>query len=533
MAKTRRIQPLSKHERQRLPLRAVIYTRVSSDQQGGKSVAEQEKELRRLVELNGWNLYEVFSDNDKGASQWSRDVRADWMRLNEQLAAGRFDVLVVWEMSRATRDRVVWSGLAAECEANNILICTSNGLFDPNDPDDAYFLDQMISMAAREAAYTRKRVARGTGDRAKAGKPAPGIAPFGYTRVLSLTTARPETQVPDEKSRTSTAVDGATVQWSPADIVRKIFKDAEAGKGAYTIALELDNLGIPNPRTLHAIERFPDKPRKYASTWSRQPVINILRNPAYLGHRQSHDEVVKLNAWPALVSEETFYALANRFASRALPEPYRASTKHELTSITICDVCSRGVQFTNQNQLDAYRCPVGHTYVLKADAEAFVAWCFASWLAIPAHLEAIRSAHHDEAEIAAARADVERLEADLQKWKSAAMRDDIPFEEYLERKAYVAPQLEDAKRRAKVLGLPSALHALAELDDPAADWQHLGFETRRQVMSFLAEIRLCRVGRGKKNVPIHRRVEVRMRTNFGPSTNGQIADPVVDGEHDR
>lgn len=53
-------------------MRAVVYTRVSSDPKGaGRSVAEQEKECRAVASAAGWEVAEVFTDNDRSASRYA------------------------------------------------------------------------------------------------------------------------------------------------------------------------------------------------------------------------------------------------------------------------------------------------------------------------------------------------------------------------------------------------------------------------------------------------------------------------------
>ncbi|NKR80190.1 recombinase family protein [Rhodococcus hoagii] len=54
-------------------MRAIIYARVSADQSGrGRSVSEQEAECRAICQREGWDVAEVLSDNDVGASRFSR-----------------------------------------------------------------------------------------------------------------------------------------------------------------------------------------------------------------------------------------------------------------------------------------------------------------------------------------------------------------------------------------------------------------------------------------------------------------------------
>ncbi|WP_196218201.1 recombinase family protein [Streptomyces blattellae] len=60
----------------RTVLRAVIYARVSSDPNNrGKSVADQVAECKRECEHRGWQLVEVFEDNDRSASRYDQGTQ--------------------------------------------------------------------------------------------------------------------------------------------------------------------------------------------------------------------------------------------------------------------------------------------------------------------------------------------------------------------------------------------------------------------------------------------------------------------------
>jgi site-specific DNA recombinase len=88
-----------------LTVRAVIYTRVSSDPRGiGRSVEEQEADCRTIAEREGWSVVAVFVDNDRGASRFSNGHRPEYGKLVDYLAGDVADVLVTWEASRTQRD---------------------------------------------------------------------------------------------------------------------------------------------------------------------------------------------------------------------------------------------------------------------------------------------------------------------------------------------------------------------------------------------------------------------------------------------
>ncbi|MBV9593642.1 MAG: recombinase family protein, partial [Actinobacteria bacterium] len=53
-------------------LRAALYTRVSVDRRDtGRSVGEQEADLRQTCAREGWSVERVFTDNDRSASKYA------------------------------------------------------------------------------------------------------------------------------------------------------------------------------------------------------------------------------------------------------------------------------------------------------------------------------------------------------------------------------------------------------------------------------------------------------------------------------
>lgn len=82
-------------------MKAAIYVRQSLDKSGeGAAVDRQLAECRELADRNGWQVTEVYRDNDASAT---KGVRKDWTRLLADLDAGRHDVLVCWHTDRLYR----------------------------------------------------------------------------------------------------------------------------------------------------------------------------------------------------------------------------------------------------------------------------------------------------------------------------------------------------------------------------------------------------------------------------------------------
>ncbi|MET8156508.1 recombinase family protein [Sphaerisporangium sp. NPDC005289] len=82
--------------------KAVIYCGISQDRAGaGLGVARQEADCRTLTERRGWQVVDVYSDND--VSAYSGSPRPAWRRLLEDIETGTVDAIACWHVDRLTR----------------------------------------------------------------------------------------------------------------------------------------------------------------------------------------------------------------------------------------------------------------------------------------------------------------------------------------------------------------------------------------------------------------------------------------------
>jgi site-specific DNA recombinase len=93
---------MNQHSSQR---RAVIYTRVSSDEQTkGYGLEYQLEDCRRAVTQHGHHLTQVYSD--PGISG-TLENRPGLTQLRDDAKKGRFDILYFWKSDRLARDEIL------------------------------------------------------------------------------------------------------------------------------------------------------------------------------------------------------------------------------------------------------------------------------------------------------------------------------------------------------------------------------------------------------------------------------------------
>src|SRR5687768_13535504 len=204
-------------------MRAVIYTRVSSDPHStGRSVEQQETECRQVCDRNGWTVVQVFTDNDRSASRYARKDRPGYAQVKNFLDGGHADALVLWEGSRAQRDLRDYLKLRDLCAARGVLYCYSGKVHDLTRTDDRFTTGLDALLAEREADLTRDRVLRAVRANMATGRPY-GRTLYGYRRVYDAQTRQFLEQVPHEEQ---------------APVVREAARRVMAGESCRSVALD-------------------------------------------------------------------------------------------------------------------------------------------------------------------------------------------------------------------------------------------------------------------------------------------------------
>jgi DNA invertase Pin-like site-specific DNA recombinase len=80
-------------------MRAALYLRVSTTDQ---DTERQERELRAVAAVRGWDVVEVYADNGISGSK-GREKRPAFDRLHTDAVRRRFDVVMAWSVDRLGR----------------------------------------------------------------------------------------------------------------------------------------------------------------------------------------------------------------------------------------------------------------------------------------------------------------------------------------------------------------------------------------------------------------------------------------------
>lgn len=252
-------------------LRTALYCRLSKDddmaQGDSESIKTQKAMLTQYAKEHGFMVVEIYVDD--GWSGLNFD-RPDFIRMLDDIEAGRIDVVITKDLSRLGRDHLkVGHFTEIYFPMKNVRYIAVNDCVDTanRNNDIAALKNVMNEFYSRDNS---RKIRSSIRARAKAGLYRCSYAPFGYRKA------------PDNHNR-------LIIDEETAPIVKRIFELAGAGMGAHKIAKQLREEQAAAPSWWQHTrgekdysERFSNPENKYE--WSHTVIRNIIKNPVYLSH---------------------------------------------------------------------------------------------------------------------------------------------------------------------------------------------------------------------------------------------------------
>jgi len=328
--------------------RAVIYCRISQDRTGaGLGVDRQREDCEALAERNGWNVVEVYVDNDVSAFR-KGSKRKDYARMLTDLDEGTATIVVAWHTDRLHRSPTELEGYIDVCERRGVSTHTVQaGELDLATPSGRMTARILGAVARQESEHKGERVARARQQKALNGEWMGGIRPLGWG-------------VPtDEKRKRVDRKTGAEIEVPVLDMMKTVPEEAEALRSWTDTILSGGSI-----RSL--VKWCADKGIR---TTRGNPITHtdmrdMLMRPRNAGIAVYRGEEVGRGQWEPIVDEAKYRAVVAILSDPSRKTNRGAQPKWVGSLLYLCgrNMCRQGMTVTQSGgrQYPSYRCPTGH-----------------------------------------------------------------------------------------------------------------------------------------------------------------------------
>jgi DNA invertase Pin-like site-specific DNA recombinase len=482
------------------------YLRVSKDSSGrSRSTVEQDGDLSRDAEEYGWQVGDAYTDSGIGASKFSRKRRGNFESLIEDLKSDRFGarVLMVWEVSRGSRQVEEWLELLNLCAQRGVFIWvhTHGRLYDPNNGKDRETLLTEAVKAESQAWEISQRTTRAGKANVTEGRPS-GPCPYGYERTYHPKTRKliSQDEVPAETRN-----------------IRNLYARVLLGHTFHAIAKDWEQEGIVT---------------RTGKRFSKEHLRTVVLTPTYAGLRghfpgrkggNTPKVVTAANltpaVWPGLVSEDVWWNVHARLNRPSVKEggtPRVRDCKHLFSTISRCGVCTGAMSTSRRGERHEYFCrEQGHVRIMECDLDEYLTGVLLDKLAQPEVLEQLRA--HDEsagADLVTARGVLAAVREEHRDLSRAVGAGELSPMLAKQSEPMILHRIAEAEQQVKELTVPTPLRGLIEPGaDVAVRWAEAPMSTRRELLralftpTYFGEVRVMPATRkGGPRIPARQRV---------------------------
>lgn len=475
--------------------RGVIYGRASKDaRHTGTSVDKQIERGEYWARGEGIELLQPIRDDNMGATRGSRE-RPGFKKVRDLIEQRAIDVLILWEVSRSTRDATESMGLLDVAEDNNVAIAVDGKRYDPADDTDRIQLQFMFMMADSEGRRTKKRNVDSVTTNAHRGTPH-GRLPYGYRRIYDSSNGVLLRQTPMDE-------DGQLLP--EAKILAEAARDILGGVPIRRVCKQLNERGIPSPRKPRA-KTLQDNPADVVTVWERASLRQLLLNPTIAGRRIYRGEDIGPAQWEPIIEYDQWLklrALLSDPSRLTVPVPRGPAPRHLLTGIARCGVCGARLKAaTNMKRLKkAYVCRHEGCMKVTVTGESVDAMVEATVLALFASSgfrSSLSSAYRDRTESQKNGPDIGAQIADLETERDEleSMREQDPPTISLRAYAAEDQRIEkaiDKLRASEVATVTSpVLRRMLRATTLEESWKAADLMDRREVIRILFDVTINR-----------------------------------------
>jgi DNA invertase Pin-like site-specific DNA recombinase len=303
-------------------MRAGIYLRISQDRTGEEAgVNRQREDCLTLADRLGWQVAEIYSDNDLSAS--SGKPRPEYRRMLADIEAGRIDAIVAWHTDRLYRRPLDLEELIPIVEQHRVLIRTCRAGELDLSTGTGKMLARILGATARgEVDLKSERWKRSFRQRRDAGRWfASGPRTFGYDR------------------------DGRIVG-DEAALIRAAAEAILDGDGFMDVCTRLREQDVTTTR---------------GNPWTPTALRLLLTNPRIAGLVTIRGDIIGKGTWVPILDRATWEQLRAHIDDRQTGRGGGSRPRSLLNGLAYCGVCGKPL-VRSTTSVPVYQCRIAGTW---------------------------------------------------------------------------------------------------------------------------------------------------------------------------
>ncbi|GAA1119342.1 recombinase family protein [Nesterenkonia jeotgali] len=488
---------------------AAIYVRISKDSEAlGLGVARQEKECRELAERKGWQVVDVFKDNDVSATR--SKVRPRYQDMIRAIEAGWIRGIVVYDVDRLTRTPRELEDVIEWADRHQLHLASVGGVIDLATPQGRMTARIKGTVAKHEAEQQSRRLKSKMRELREDGRYI-GTKPYGW-----------------DWSVNEDGTKGKDLVLNPVEaaVVKECAERTLNGEKCHAIAQDLNKRGIPT--------------MKNSRGWTSSHLRRMLLRPINAGFT-IHDDVEYPGKWPQLTTRSQYDRLVailtdpKRVVNRGTPNRYL------LSGLIRCDLCGQAMRrnvgsnakrsYTlsdgtmkkyEYERVEIYRCVPPGCNKVGQNREG-VEMMVTEYVLRLLEREGVEIFGGDSARLEAAHERVEGLKAQMRLAAGRVAEGKMTFDQLEQFNATVQPQLDQAQVELRQATPDESMIEFTGSSARAA-WKKADLDRKREVIRSLLNHGLrITVGQPGQKGSRRRKIEGRMKT-FNPDTVYITAD---------
>lgn len=353
--------------------RAGVYCRISKDRVGaGLGVERQREDCQRFADKHGFDVVELYSDND--VSAYSGKRRPAYEKMLNDIQAGKIDVVITWHADRLHRAPVELERYITVCDPRNV----PTHVYQAGELDLSTASGRMTAritgaVARHESEHKSERVKRQKQQAMAKGLWLGGRRPFGF--APDGYTVRPTAEQLEPMYRRAAELHGHNMPSSDEliELARRYTAEADAIVTATARVLAGESM-----RSISVAWNKAELTTSTGGTWNVSRIRNVLlrpRNAGYTGFVRKHGakdpnmpQVFGEAKWQALITKDDWEALRAMAADRRYSTlPGNRSRKLVGSFLYLCGECGGRMMSAGTRAADGqgrYTC-VEHRHVSR------------------------------------------------------------------------------------------------------------------------------------------------------------------------